>query len=226
MGQGAMQGKPVGIAEAQLARVAADGLAGHSHVAKLRTHAGPQAARDLADAVHLLCQLYGRHPGMLDMALSTTPAGPVRDWMMQAAEAFDRERMYLVQLTSQVGPMPSTPGAAQTESAMIAQRRAIETLACSERDGCSLGAATALVADWPLIRAVLDAAAVRFGHDAPAPTMPGDAESTAAIREGIATVPAERALSFGTDQLLLQHRGLFDLLEARADARDKADGII
>ena len=226
MGQGAMQGKAMGIAQAQLARVVSDGLASHDHVAKLRRHTGPQAARDLADAVHLLCHLYGRHPGMLDMALGTTPAGPVRDWMMQAADAFDRERMYLVQLTSRVGPLPSTPGSAQTESALLAQRRAIETLACSERDGCSLGAATALVADWPLVRSVLDAASVRFGHDAPASVMPGDAESSAAIDQGVTSIPAERALSFGADQLLLQHRGLFDLLEARAEARDKADGIL
>lgn len=226
MGHGATQGKAMGIAQAQLARVASDGLAAHDHVAKLRTHSGPQAARDLADAVHLLCHLYGRHPGMIDLALGTTPAGPVRDWMMQAADAFDRERMYLVQLTSRVGPLPSTPGSAQTESALLAQRRAIETLACSERDGCSLGAATALAADWPLIRAVLDAAAVRFGHDAPASVMPGDVDAAAAIEIGVTSLPAERALAFGADQLLLQHRGLFDLLEARAEARDKADGII
>ena len=30
---------------------------------------------------------------------------------------------------------------------------------------------------------------------------------------------SERALGFGGEQLLLQHRGLFDLLEARAAAR-------
>ena len=28
-----------------------------------------------------------------------------------------------------------------------------------------------------------------------------------------------RALAFGSEQLLLQHRALFDLLEARAEAR-------
>jgi len=31
--------------------------------------------------------------------------------------------------------------------------------------------------------------------------------------------PAARALAFGGEQLLLQHRALFDLLEARAEAR-------
>ena len=33
------------------------------------------------------------------------------------------------------------------------------------------------------------------------------------------SVAASRALSFGAEQLLLQHRALFDLLEARASAR-------
>lgn len=225
MGHGAMQGQAMSIAEAQLARVASEGLAAHDHASRLRRHSGPQAARDLADSVHLLCQLYGRHPGMLEMALGATPAGPVRDWMMQAADAFDRERLYLVQLMSLVGPMPSTPGAAQTEAVLVAQRRAIETLACSERAGCALGAATALIADWPLVRSVLDAAAARFGHDAPACSMPGDAMSAAVIDAGVTGIAAERALAFGAEQLLLQHRGLFDLLEARAEARDKADGI-
>jgi hypothetical protein len=30
---------------------------------------------------------------------------------------------------------------------------------------------------------------------------------------------SERALAFGGEQMLLQHRALFDLLEARAEAR-------
>ena len=30
---------------------------------------------------------------------------------------------------------------------------------------------------------------------------------------------SDRALAFGSEQLLLQHRALFDLLEARAEAR-------
>jgi hypothetical protein len=39
--------------------------------------------------------------------------------------------------------MPSTPGAAETESSLVAARHALETLAMSERNGCPLGAATA-----------------------------------------------------------------------------------
>ena len=43
------------VAVAQVARVAAHGLAGHPHAVHLASASGPLAARDLADAVHLLC---------------------------------------------------------------------------------------------------------------------------------------------------------------------------
>ncbi len=39
------------------------------------------------------------------------------------------------------------------------------------------------------------------------------------INDGTDGPASERALAFGGEQLLLQNRGLFDLLEARATAR-------
>jgi hypothetical protein len=207
------------IAQAQIARVAERGLAGHAHAARLAVASGPQAARDLADAVHLLCSLYGRHPGLVELALSHAPVGPVRDWLSEASQAFERERLYLVRLTAAVGPLPSTPGSAETESVLGGQRHAIETLALSERRGCALGATTALVGDWRTVREVLDRAAARMGVDVPACTLPDSAAVVAVIHAGIDGMGAERALGFGGEQLLLQNRGLFDLLEARASAR-------
>ena len=209
-------------AAAQVARVAEYGLAGHPHAVHLASASGPLAARDLADAVHLLCSLYGRHPGLVELALGHAPAGPVRDWLAAASDAFERERLYLVRLTAAVGPLPSTPGSAETESVLGAQRHAIETLALSERRGCALGATTALVADWGAVRFVLDRAALRMGVEVPACLLP-DAEAVlTVIRAAIDGIAAERALGFGGEQLLLQNRGLFDLLEARASARGDA----
>jgi hypothetical protein len=129
--------------------------------------------------------------------------------------------LFLVQLTSAVGPVPSTPGAAETEAALLAQRNAIEILALSERRGCALGAATALVGDWWPLRRLLDRAASRAGIDCPAPSLPDQASVVAVIEEGCDTPASERALAFGSEQLLLQHRGLFDLLEARTEARSE-----
>ena len=207
------------VADAQLARVAAQGSADHAYRLSLLSANGPNSARDLADAVHLFCSLYGRHPGLIELALNNCPAGPVRDWLREASDAYERERLYLVRLTAAVGPLPSTPGAAETEAALVGQRHAIETLAKSERRGCALGAATALMADWSSIRAVLDRAADRMGMQKPVLTLPDESSIVRVIADGTDGVASERALGFGGEQLLLQNRGLFDLLEARAAAR-------
>ena len=207
------------VADAQLARVAAQGSADHAYRLSLLSANGPNSARDLADAVHLFCSLYGRHPGLIELALNNCPAGPVRDWLREASDAYERERLYLVLLTAAVGPLPSTPGAAETEAALVGQRHAIETLAKSERRGCALGAATALMADWASIRAVLDRAADRMGMQKPALTLPDEPSIVRVIADGTDGLESERALGFGGEQLLLQNRGLFDLLEARAAAR-------
>ena len=207
------------VAQAQLARVEADGCADHPHRMALLAAAGPAANRDLADCVHLFCSLYGRYPGLIEIALNNCAAGPVRDWLRDASDAYERERLYLVRLTASVGPLPSTPGAAETEGTLVGQRHAIETLAKSERRGCALGAATALMADWPAIRAVFDRAADRIGIQKPALILPEQDSIVRVISDGTDGLASERALGFGGEQLLLQNRGLFDLLEARAAAR-------
>ena len=209
----------VSVAEAQLARVAGDGCARHSYLNSVLEASGRHSGRDLADAVHLLCSLHGRYPGLIEIALQRCPKGPVQDWLTRASEGFERERLYLVRLTSAVGPLPSTPGAGETEASLMAARHALETLAMSERNGCALGAATALVGDrWP-VRRLLDRAATRVGTESPAPSLPDEASIVDIIERGAEAPASARALAFGSEQLLLQHRALFDLLEARAEAR-------
>ncbi|MES2137759.1 MAG: hypothetical protein V4502_11960 [Pseudomonadota bacterium] len=213
-------GQPaVSVAEAQLARIAGVGCARHSHLHHLVEESGPFSGRDLTDAVHLLCSLHGRYPGLIALALERAPSGPTRDWLNRAADAFERERLYLVRLTAGVGPLPSTPGSAETESSLAAARHALETLAASERNGCALGAATALVGDWWPVRRVLDRAAARVGTEIPAPSLPDETSMIATVEQAAESPAAARALAFGGEQLLLQHRALFDLLEARAEAR-------
>ena len=212
--------KQVSVAEAQLARVAGEGSARHSDLDSLLEASGPHSGRDLADAVHLLCSLHGRYPGLIEIALQhCAKSEPAHYWLALASEAFERERHYLVRLTSAVGPMPSTPGVAETEASLLAARHALETLANSERKGCALGAATALVGDWLPIRRMLDRVAGRAGIDPPPATLPDDQSVVTVIEVASDTQASERALAFGGEQLLLQHRALFDLLEARAEAR-------
>lgn len=209
----------VSVAEAQLARVGTEGTARHPHLAALIEASGPHSGRDIADAIHLLCSIHGHPPGLLEQALATCSNGTAQQWLGRATDAFERERLYLVRLTAAVGPIPSTPGAAETEATLAAQRHALEILAKSERRGCALGAATALVSDWWPVRRLLDRAAARVGIESPAPSLP-DEESVLAVIAAECDSPAsERALAFGGEQLLLQNRGLLDLLEARAAAR-------
>lgn len=201
-----------------VALVSQDGSAGHSAMRRLTTPRAP--LRDLTDAVHCLCLLHGNQPGMLDLAAARAVHPDARRRLGDAAAAFVGERAWLARLVSVVGPLPSTPGQADTETAIAAQRHALAMLAQSSRIGCAAGASFALVSDWRAIRALLDRIGDRFGLEAPAPAFPDTADTRAAITAGATEATVERAMAFGAQQLLAQHRGLWDLLDARAAARD------
>ena len=207
------------IGDRLLACVAENGSAAHPYP---RSHAllrGPHASRNLSDAVHFICMLHGRHPGVVDHAANRCLEAETRAWFNSTTTAFAEERSFLARLSFAVGPIPSTPGACDTESTVLGQRHAIEMLAQSERRGCALGAAFAVVIDWGTIRVVLDAAAQRFGLDAPVSRLCPTGEVGSLADASVTTPSHERALLFGADQILLQHRGLWDLLEARQQAR-------
>lgn len=211
--------QPEGVALTQVERVAANGCEADAHLARLLDQGGPRCGPDLADAVHLLCALHGDYPGLIALAARGNADEVERAWLLSAVEAFEGERAFLLKLTAMVGPSPSTPGAAETEASLVAMRHALETLARSERAGCALGAACALTADWRAVRRVLDRAATRNGLDVPLCTLPAVSALTAIIGHVARSPAAARALSFGSEQLLLQHRALFTLLEARSEAR-------
>lgn len=203
----------IGGAGATLRRLlAADGTAAHPFA--MRLAAPKAAARDLGDAVHALCAVYGHHPDLLTVAAGLSAQAVERDWLHEAAAGFAVERSGLARLVAAAGPLPSTPGQAETSAALNAERHTLEMLARSERAGVALGAAAALVGDWQAIRGVLARAADRFGTELhPVAALDVDAllDRTGAL---------ERAVGFGAQQLLAQHRGLWSLLEARASARD------
>jgi hypothetical protein len=192
--------------------LASDGTAAHPFAQRLSAPRG--VARDVADAVHALCTVHGHHPDLLAIAAGLSTAPSEQRWLTEAAQGFAGERAALAQLVAAAGPLPSTPGQAETAAALTAERHALEMLARSERTGVALGAAAALVGDWQAIRGVLARAADRFGVDLP----PATVLDTDALLDQTAAL--ERAVGFGAQQLLAQHRGLWSLLEARASARD------
>ena len=219
MSSASVKAGSVAIGDRLLACVAEHGSEVHPYP---RSHAllrGPHASRNLSDAVHFLCMLHGRHPGVVDHAANRCLEPGTRAWFNSNTAAFAEERSFLARLSFAVGPIPSTPGAGDTESTVLGQRHAIEMLAQSERRGCALGAAFAVVVDWGTIRMVLDAAAQRFGLDAPVSRLCSTGEVGALANVSITTPSLERALLFGADQIVLQHHGLWDLLEARQQAR-------
>ena len=208
-----------GIGEKLLACVAENGSAAHPYPASTALLKGPHAARNLSDAVHFLCTLHGRHPGVVDHAANRCIDPAARGWFATATEAFAAERAFLARLAVAAGPVPGTPGSADSEGAVIGQRHAIEMLAQSERSGCALGAALAVSVDWASIRRVLNCAAQRFGVEAPPYLLP-EATDFRTIAAEVAKSPSvERALLFGAEQIVVQHHGLWELLEARQQAR-------
>jgi len=199
-----------------------NGSAAHPYATGDQLTGGPAAARNLADAIHFLCALHGRYPGVIELVAARTVEPPARAWLADAAEAYARERAFLASLAVQVGPVPATPGAG-SEAAVAMQRNSIMTLAQSERRGCAIGAALAVAGDWKVVRRVLDGAAARFGLAVPAPWIAGEDSRVAELADTLSDNAAlRRALVFGAEQVALQHHGLWDLLQARQLARESA----
>jgi hypothetical protein len=202
-----------------LGLVHAEGSGAHRYLTSAELISGKFVTRNLADVAHFLCGLHGRHPGVVDLAAVRSAHDGARAWLIAAVDGFAVERLVLTKLTVAAGPMPSTPGQAESESAVGGQRHALDMLARSDRDGCALGAALALVMDWWSVRTVLDRAAARWSVEIPPCSLPA-IEACQAVADNVATSPAlERAMTFGAQQILNQHRGLIDLLEARQIAR-------
>lgn len=197
----------------------ADGISGHALLHRL---AMPGAAgRDLADAVHALCAVHGRLNDLFDEAARRSVGELDERWIATAAAAFQLERGYLAHLTAAVGPLPSTPGQAESDAAFAALRHTFDMLARSDRAGCSTGAALALVIDWHAFRTILDAAARRAGSAIALSQLPDLAETETIATGDTASAAVRRAMAFGAQQTFAQHRGLCDLIEARAIARDR-----
>lgn len=199
------------------ALLASDGSGASMTVARLSGKRAP--LRDVADALHCLCLLHGGHPGPIDIARDRSVVEVARGWLTRAAHGFSAERDWLARLVAAVGPAPSTVNQTACESAIAAQRHALEMLAMSERPGCALGAAAALVMDWRDLRLLLDRTGERLGLAVPPCRLPTVEASRALLQETPITPGQARAFTFGAQQLLAQQRGLWSLIDARSEAR-------
>lgn len=202
------------------AMLAQDGSGASSVLARLSGLRAP--LRDVADALHCLCLLHGNHPSPIDTARDRAMSPSAGDWLAAAADGFAGEREWLARLVSAVGPMPSTANQVATETAIATQRHALEMLALSDRRGCALGAAAALVLDWHDVRGLLDTVGERLGLTPPPSHLPTLASSRELLGTAPITPAQSRAFHFGAQQLLAQQRGLWNLVDARSEARAAA----
>lgn len=174
---------------------------------------------DIADIAHFLCILHGRHPGVVDHAATRIVDDAAREWLVRATDGFAAERAFLTKLTVAAGPISGVGADDRSNAAVLGQRKALAMLSQSDRTGCAIGAAMALVSDWRTVRTILERIALRAGVEARASILPDD-ESTVALKDRLSAAPAvQRALNFGWEQLLNQHRGLWQLLESRRNMR-------
>jgi len=204
------------------ALIEADGTAAQPHVRALCADAGNHGARPLAalaDAAHYLCLLHGRFPGVVDHAATRSTDNAARKWLVQVCEAFADERATLARVSVALGPVPSTSGQNNCDSAVLQQRHALEMLSQSDRRGCAMGAALTLVLDWQGVRHLLDRAAIRAGIEPRKCALPPVEETLAVARAITVDEASARAIQFGARQLINQHRGLWELMQARASIR-------
>lgn len=197
----------------------------HSYVVTLLGKAKPVRAIDLADVAHYLCLLHGRYPGLIDYAATRSADPSVGKWLSQACDAFVGERALLTRLTVAAGPITSTPGQDRCTPAIISLRGALNALSQSDRQGCAVGAAFALVLDWVAVRQVLDLIAARTGLEVRVSTLPTAEDTSLLAAELSMDTPISRAIGFGASQMLQQHRLFWDMLAERADLRRAQDGI-
>jgi hypothetical protein len=169
----------------------------------------------LADIAHFLNISHGRFPGVIDYAAGKIVDEAARAWLISATSAFTTERSFLNQLTVAAGPIRRHHDQDRVEALLSTQHRSFEMLATSDRRGCPAGAAMAFALDWRATRGLLERAAFMLGKDVEICALPFEAE-TVALADALAVSPAaERAMAFGSEQLLAQQKGLWQLIAAR-----------
>ncbi|MCW2350142.1 MULTISPECIES: DUF6975 family protein [Sphingobium] len=214
-----------GLSARVLALVESEGSATHSYCAPVLAGERISFARhsaDFADFIHLLVLLHGQIPGVVDHAAVHTAEPVARDWLIRSTSAFAEERDYMHRLCAAAGPVPSTPRHSEATAAIAQQSHAIEMLAQSERRGCALGTAITLVLEWQAIRKILDVGALSLGIEPAETTLPSQSDTVALLDDLPQVERFSRAVQFGADQLLVQHRGMWNLLKARAGARQSS----
>lgn len=173
----------------------------------------------VADIAHYLCVAHGKHPGIIEHAMSKIIDDCSREWLVKAADGFTRERIYLTELTVAAGPITRIIGQDETDMLIVNQSKHYKMLASSDRKGCPIGAAAAFIIDWHHIRQLMDLMALYLNITIPSNSLPSDNETVLMINEYAISENITRAVNFGADQILSQQRAFWNLIRARATSR-------
>lgn len=173
----------------------------------------------VADIAHYLCVAHGKHPGIIEHAMSKIIDDCSREWLVKAADGFTRERIYLTELTVAAGPITRIIGQDETDMLIVNQSKHYKMLASSDRKGCPIGAAAAFIIDWHHIRQLMDLMALYLNITIPSNSLPSDNETELMINEYAISENITRAVNFGADQILSQQRAFWNLIRARATSR-------
>ncbi len=188
----------------------------------LRDEARKEKPMMIADIAHYLCVAHGKHPGIIEHAMSKIVEDCSREWLVRAADGFTRERIYLTELTVVAGPITRISGQDETDMLIVNQSKHYKMLASSDRKGCSIGAAAAFIMDWHHIRHLMDILALQLNITVPSNTLPAADETARMINEYATSENITRAINFGADQILSQQRAFWNLIKARATSRNAA----
>jgi hypothetical protein len=181
----------------------------------LRSPAKAARAALLADIAHFMNISHGRHPGIIDHAAHKIVDDAARKWLIQAIDGIAAERAYLNILTVTAGPIRRLNGQDKVTALIEGQSKNFEMLATSDRKGCPAGAALAFVIDWHQTRALLDRVALHIGLEAAPIALPSVDDCLRLAQQLDDGAGYRRAMAFGSEQLLAQQRGLWQLIAAR-----------
>jgi hypothetical protein len=181
----------------------------------LRASVKTAKAALMADIAHFINISHGRHPGVVDYAAHKIVDDAARKWLVAAIDGFVIERGYLNSLTVAAGPIRRHIGQDKITALINGQSKNFQMLATSDRKGCPAGAALAFVIDWQQTRGLLDRVALHIGIEPPKIALP-DVDICSALADELGQNDAyARAMSFGSQQLIGQQRGLWQLVAAR-----------
>lgn len=181
----------------------------------LRTPIKNARAALIADISHFINISHGRHPGVVDHAAHKIVDDAARKWLVEAIDGFAIERGFLNALTVAAGPIRRHVGQDKITALITGQSKNFEMLATSDRKGCPVGAALAFVLDWHQTRVLLERVALHIGMEPPALALPSVAQCSLLAEQLAQDDGYRRAMGFGSQQLLGQQRGLWQLIAAR-----------